>query len=87
MFLGGIPRRPDKGVAYNQLKQHLTVLVRELATYRDPSGGDAIQSSDSAGTFTMNVNADAGKMWSEDLTAYLFVETRTSSSSPQFVYS
>ncbi|CAM6088476.1 unnamed protein product [Calypogeia fissa] len=34
MFLGGIPRRPDKAEAYSQLKSHLTVLGVWIAAIR-----------------------------------------------------
>ncbi|BBM98139.1 hypothetical protein MPTK1_1g11140 [Marchantia polymorpha subsp. ruderalis] len=34
MFLGGLPRRPDKAVAYSQLKQHLTILGVWIAAIR-----------------------------------------------------
>lgn len=34
MFLGGMPRRPDKTEAYSQLKSHLTVLGVWIAAIR-----------------------------------------------------
>jgi len=34
MFLGAIPRRPDKAAAYKQLRQHLTILGIWVAAIR-----------------------------------------------------
>lgn len=34
MFLGAIPRRPDKATAYKQLKKHLTILGVWIAAIR-----------------------------------------------------
>ncbi|XP_058081216.1 mitochondrial import receptor subunit TOM6 homolog [Magnolia sinica] len=34
MFLGAIPRRPDKAVAYKQLKTHLMIMGAWVAVIR-----------------------------------------------------
>eukprot|EP01018_Ginkgo_biloba_P032187 Gb_39015 [translate_table: standard] len=34
MFLGAIPRRPEKAVAYKQLQKHLTILGIWVAAIR-----------------------------------------------------
>ncbi|KAM0949974.1 putative mitochondrial import receptor subunit TOM6 [Dioscorea sansibarensis] len=34
MFLGAIPRRPDKATAYKQLKTHLTIMGAFIAAIR-----------------------------------------------------
>ncbi|KAF3786587.1 Mitochondrial import receptor subunit TOM6-like protein [Nymphaea thermarum] len=34
MFLGAIPRRPDKATAYRELKKHLTILGVAVAVIR-----------------------------------------------------
>ncbi|KAI0498135.1 mitochondrial import receptor subunit TOM6 homolog [Dendrobium catenatum] len=34
MFLGALPRRPDKATAYKQLKRHLTIMGLWVAVVR-----------------------------------------------------
>ncbi|PKA48345.1 Mitochondrial import receptor subunit TOM6 like [Apostasia shenzhenica] len=34
MFLGALPRRPDKATAYKQLKGHLTIMAACVAVIR-----------------------------------------------------
>ncbi|KAK8916773.1 hypothetical protein KSP39_PZI022687 [Platanthera zijinensis] len=34
MFLGALPRRPDKATAYKQLKRHLTIMGVWVAVIR-----------------------------------------------------
>lgn len=34
MFLGGIPRRPEKGVAYKQLRTHIAIMGVWVAIIR-----------------------------------------------------
>ncbi|KAH7689716.1 hypothetical protein IHE45_02G001200 [Dioscorea alata] len=34
MFLGGLPRRPDKATAYKQLKTHLSIMGAVITAIR-----------------------------------------------------